>query len=255
MTLGARDRMSSASPEPESGLSPAVSLASRTALSSILGYAELLITQDDGLSPHRLRMLEAIEYNAHRLHAILTRGCDDPVDEPSGMPAAEEDDQHVDIGKLIGLVRAELLQELTEHEPDVTVRVPAGLLARRTGVTGLRLVTRHLLENAIKYSWPRSPVDVHAQRIGDLLSLRITDSGMGIPADEHEKVFERFYRTSAARERQIPGQGVGLTMARDIVLRQGGEIHLRSSPSVGTTVSVVVPIGSPVRMRSERRRH
>lgn len=225
-------------------LPPAVAVAYRTALTSIIGYSEVLIAEDDGRLPQRTRMLQAIEQNGHRLFALLTGG---PADRTPALETidGDYDDRLVDIAGLLVRIRETLLEALTGFEPVVTIEVTRGLRMHRDRVTGLRLATRHLVENAIKYSGPGSPVRLRATTSGGLLSLEVIDSGVGIPYAEQEKVFERFYRSAYALERRIPGHGVGLTTARNIVLRQGGTLGLRSVPGVGTTVTVTLPLGLP----------
>lgn len=276
MTLDADDRMSPARsgtttcgerldvpsdvPSEERLLTPAALLASRTALTSIIGYAELLIAEDEGGWPQRLRMLRAIEQNGHRLYALLNHSSTDPPERLDGLQNLQNleglksldlldgprDGQGVDISELLDQVRLHVVHLLSDLEPYVTIAVPPGLWMHHQAAAGLRLVTRHLVENAVKYSRPRSPVEVEATPAGTLLSLRVSDSGVGIPPDEHTKVFERFYRSAYALEQRIPGHGVGLTTVRNIVLRQGGAIDLRSAPSAGTTVTVTLPLGLPL---------
>ena len=71
--------------------------------------------------------------------------------------------------------------------------------------------------------------------------LEVTDTGMGIPADAIDHVFERFYRVDKARSRQTGGSGLGLAIVRGIVHRNRGEITLESEPGKGTTFRVIFP--------------
>jgi signal transduction histidine kinase len=108
----------------------------------------------------------------------------------------------------------------------------------------LERVFANILANAVKYSPEGGPVDVFVETEGAPLSsvtVRVTDRGVGIPPEEIERVFERFYRASNVSER-IPGTGIGLAGAKQIVERHGGSIELSSDQGKGTTVSVTLPV-------------
>jgi len=76
--------------------------------------------------------------------------------------------------------------------------------------------------------------------------LEVEDSGVGIPADEQEHLFERFFRSSTATENAIPGTGLGLTITKAIVERHGGRIEVQSAENAGTTVRVQLPLAARV---------
>jgi signal transduction histidine kinase len=108
----------------------------------------------------------------------------------------------------------------------------------------LERVFANILTNAVKYSPEGGPVDVSVQTRGDpvaWVTIRVTDRGIGIPPEELSRVFERFYRASNVSER-IPGTGIGLAGAKQIVERHGGSIELFSGEGQGTTVSVTLPV-------------
>ena len=73
----------------------------------------------------------------------------------------------------------------------------------------------------------------------------MADTGIGIPADEQPRVFERFFRSSTAQEMAVAGTGLGLVIVKGIVELHGGEVTLRSTPGVGTEVTVTLPIQPP----------
>jgi signal transduction histidine kinase len=72
--------------------------------------------------------------------------------------------------------------------------------------------------------------------------LEVEDTGLGIPAEEQERLFERFFRSSSATENAIPGTGLGLTITKAIVERHGGQIEVESAENAGTTVSIRLPL-------------
>ena len=74
--------------------------------------------------------------------------------------------------------------------------------------------------------------------------LEVSDTGIGIPADEQAQLFTRFFRSRAAQERAVQGSGMGLAIVSTIVQRHGGEVRVASEEHVGTTVSVHLPLTS-----------
>ena len=102
-------------------------------------------------------------------------------------------------------------------------------------------ITFNLIENGIKYNTPGGKLTVSLHREEDNAILQVTDTGMGIPADALEHIFERFYRVDKARSRQSGGSGLGLAIVRDMVKRNRGEINVISVPGRGTTFQVTFP--------------
>lgn len=99
----------------------------------------------------------------------------------------------------------------------------------------------NLMENGIKYNLPGGSLTVRLLRSEDNAVLQVTDTGMGIPEDALEHVFERFYRVDKARSRATGGSGLGLSIVRTIVQRNRGNISVTSTVGQGTTFTVVFP--------------
>jgi signal transduction histidine kinase len=98
----------------------------------------------------------------------------------------------------------------------------------------LAQVIGNLIGNAVKYSPQGGPVEIAAGRRGDVLRVEIVDHGLGIPLEDQPEVFTKFFRGDAAA-RGIPGTGLGLAVAREIVEAHGGTIGFESSPGAGST--------------------
>lgn len=100
--------------------------------------------------------------------------------------------------------------------------------------------TLNLMDNAAKWSPPSGTVRVTMQQVGEhQMRLRVDDSGPGIPVEDREKVFERFYRSAEARS--MPGSGLGLAIVRQVIERHEGSIKVAESPDGGTRMEVIVP--------------
>lgn len=100
----------------------------------------------------------------------------------------------------------------------------------------------NLLSNAMKYSGQGREIGLRLDRQNGDAVISVTDMGLGIPSDEHARIFEKFYRV-AGRERQlIPGTGLGLTLVAHVVEAHGGRVTVRSAPGDGSTFSIVLPL-------------
>ncbi|UUO04561.1 ATP-binding protein [Blastopirellula sp. J2-11] len=99
----------------------------------------------------------------------------------------------------------------------------------------------NVLENAIKYSSPASAVEVETSDAGEQVQVTICDHGVGIPANQLERVFDRFHRVDSSRNRSIGGTGLGLAITQAIIVAHQGTIELYSEPNAGTKVVICLP--------------
>ena len=100
----------------------------------------------------------------------------------------------------------------------------------------------NLVENSIKYNVPGGSLKISLQRNEDNAFLVVQDTGVGIPEDSLSHVFERFYRVDKARSRKSGGSGLGLSIVRNMVERNRGEIRIQSRVGEGTQITVVFPV-------------
>jgi two-component system sensor histidine kinase SenX3 len=167
------------------------------------------------------------------------------------------------VTELIALSRlqgAERLPELNAVEVDAVVRDALSrsqLSAESTGIdittdadscllvegdrTLLVTALANLLENAVAYSQPGTSVSISRRRVGDYVELAVTDRGIGIPEEEQQRVFERFYRLDKARSRATGGTGLGLAIVKHVAANHGGEVKLWSRPGTGSTFTLRIP--------------
>jgi two-component system sensor histidine kinase SenX3 len=99
----------------------------------------------------------------------------------------------------------------------------------------------NLVENAVKYSEPGSPVQVRVRVEGTVAELMVADNGIGIPASDHDRIFERFYRVDRARSRDTGGTGLGLSIVRHVATNHGGEVLVSSQEGEGSTFVLRIP--------------
>lgn len=120
---------------------------------------------------------------------------------------------------------------LEEHLP------PAGIPAAAANV-----IFRNLLSNAMKYNRKGGKVLLEARRVGDRLAVRVADTGIGIRQGEREGLFQRGMRGEGARDRAIPGMGLGLYLVGQICARCGGDVAVDSEEGKGTAVTILLPM-------------
>lgn len=107
----------------------------------------------------------------------------------------------------------------------------------------------NLLDNAVKYTPPGGRVSLSCTVGQESVRVAVSDTGIGIPEDAQDKVFQRFYRVEGSRSRNTGGTGLGLSIARSIANAHGGRIELKSAPGAGSTFTVVLPL--PVEAESQ----
>ena len=107
----------------------------------------------------------------------------------------------------------------------------------------LRQMVRNVLDNAIKYTPSGGKVYVELDRSGEEVLLRVSDTGIGIPANALPNIFDRFYRVDQARTREEGGSGLGLSIVKQIIEAHGGRVSVQSEVGAGTVLTLIVPDG------------
>ncbi|HEX5560109.1 MAG TPA: ATP-binding protein [Nocardioidaceae bacterium] len=154
---------------------------------------------------------------------------DDPLDSPTAVPldelvVAAFDELHTD---------ADTRRITLSYEPTGLV------LLGHAGQIGLAL--GNLVANAVKYSADGSSVEVTARPQGEMVELSVSDAGMGIPAGELDRIFERFYRVDRARPRATGGTGLGLSIVKHVAASHGGDVTVTSVEGEGSTFTLTLP--------------
>jgi signal transduction histidine kinase len=102
-------------------------------------------------------------------------------------------------------------------------------------------VLTNILDNAIRHTPDGGRIMLSARQTEEYVELALQDSGLGLPAEKLEQIFERFYRTDTARQRDDGGSGLGLAIARSIVQAHNGQISAESEPGQGLRVIIRLP--------------
>ncbi|SDT36108.1 ATP-binding protein [Actinoplanes derwentensis] len=207
----------------------------RTPLTSILGYTEMIADEDGGaLTSVQQRALNAILRNAHRLHDTI--GDLILLDRPDGTAVAAET---LDLAAVAVTVRDELDSAAKAKNLTVTFTADQGWV--RGVRTQLQRALRKLLENAIKFTPSGGSVTCRMAADVRSVAISVTDTGIGIPAEDVPGLFTPFHRAGNAMDQAVQGPGLGLAIVRDIVRDHGGTISVQSVVGRGTTFTLTLP--------------
>jgi two-component system sensor histidine kinase KdpD len=222
-----------------SALLSSVSHDLRTPLAVMKGAASSLADDDAAMPPNARRELtHALVEETERMERLV-RDLLDMTRLESGAVQPKKEWQSVQ--EVVGAAFNRMESRLRGRA--VTIDVAADLLAPFDGVL-LEQVLVNLLENAAKYTGEGTPIDVAAGQREGAVAISVSDRGPGIPADERERVFEKFHR--GVSERTKGGVGLGLTICRAIVATHGGRIWVDDRDGGGATFAFTLPLtGEP----------
>ena len=208
----------------------------KTPLTSIKGFTDMLNSGMVADPADQKRFISMIGVEVDRLIELINDVLKISELESVVIP------QHDDRAQVLAVARQaqEFLAPAAE-QAGVTLAVTGGDETVAVHPNRLRELLSNLVENGIKYNEPGGTVTVDVSRDGDRVVIAVRDTGIGIPREDQERVFERFYRVDKGRNRKTGGTGLGLSIVKHIVLLYGGEIRLDSQVGKGSTITVVFP--------------
>jgi K+-sensing histidine kinase KdpD len=210
----------------------------RTPLASIIGSASVLaqapeIAKDARLSP----LVNGLREEAERLNEHIQNLLDATSISNEGIHLHSE---WVDPGDIVNAAIERKRKLLAGHRLDVAVAADLPLVQLDPML--IEKALGHLIENAVKYSPPASPIEIKAERDGGMVRIAVHDKGAGMSGEERERIWERFYRSPRHRD-SIPGSGLGLWIARALVIACNGRIEAFSAGAGrGATLSLYLPV-------------
>jgi PAS domain S-box-containing protein len=220
----------------------------RTPLTSIRGYLELLLDGGAGeLSDDQSRFLAVVDRNSKRLMHLVGDLLFLAQIE-AGKLTLELDEVDFDHVVAEAVEAAKPIADEKGIELRASVEPIPLMLGDRSR---LAQVLDNLVSNGLKFTGEGGSVDVCVASSNGEAVLEVRDNGIGIAIEEQEHLFERFFRSSEATERAIPGTGLGLTIVKAIVERHEGTIEIESAAGEGTTMRVRLPIRKPQRVEEE----
>jgi PAS domain S-box-containing protein len=218
----------------------------RTPITNISGYAELLLGGHGGtLSDTQATMLDAIQRSGARLGALADNLLTLSSFEAGEFSLVPED---VDLRAVVEEAETAVRPLIADRRIDTTFVVPEQPVVVCGDARHLTRVVLNLLTNALKFTEDDGMVACTLGTEAGQAVLRVSDTGIGIPEDEQDRLFTNFFRSSTAQARAIQGIGLGLSVVETIVRRHGGEISVVSGHLRGSTFTVRLPLaGASVR--------
>jgi len=215
----------------------------RTPLSTVLGYAETLAEESDLPSDRRASFGRTIRDEARRMLGI--------IEDLMSLSRIEADryvapNEAVSVAEVVNTAVANAGDARARGRCSIEVDMADDLPAIRGDRAQLVQVLDNLIANAIRYGCdtPNAPIEITVRAAGRQVILTVADHGPGIARDHLPRLTERFYRVDPARSRESGGTGLGLAIVKHIVERHKGSLDIRSTPGVGTIVTVELPAAS-----------
>jgi two-component system phosphate regulon sensor histidine kinase PhoR len=230
-----------------------ISQGMRESLISVGEHVERLGFDAAGMVNHQLRRSkESISNDLERLTGLVG---DLLVLSGVEQGAIQIQPQRVDVKKFIENAVRNVRYRAADRQLDLMVNLPSDLSPAWGEPAYLRRVMDNLLDNALRFTLPEGQVvvwatEAHLEHEGetpqDYVVISIRDSGVGIPLEEQERVFEPFYRVGGQPSAEVGGFGMGLAIVKSLVQAQGGHVWVESRPGEGSTFSFTLPAAGPV---------
>lgn len=209
----------------------------RTPLTFIRGYVDLLLEGSLGeLSPAQLDALKIVSSKTEALTHLVN-----DIISLQRAEMASLDLAPVSLGDVIELALRGAEAAAQEAHLTLVQRIPANLDPALADRARLTQVMDNLIGNALKFTPPGGTIEIWVEDEGDFHRVYVRDTGIGIPADKLEKIFEPFYQIDGSTTRRFGGAGLGLAIVRQIVEAHGGQVGVTSEVGKGSTFFFTVP--------------
>ncbi len=206
----------------------------KTPLTSVMAATTSLLSNPDQARENQIELITIADEGAKHLKELI----DDSV-EIGRLDSAniEIRAEPSNVTEIVKEVVAAMQSDIDSRPLDLVFEETPGSIAidRRL----VRLAVKQLVDNALKYSPPTEPVTINVHNGTGMITVAVTDHGRGIPAQERDRVFDRLYR-SPSIERQVPGSGLGLSIAQSIARAHHGDLTVTSKPGE-TTFRLTLP--------------
>ena len=205
----------------------------RTPLTSVLGYTELML--DEKLTEKQMHMTEIVFRNSKRLSRLIKSLLDSQLIESRDLHLAGE---MVVINEIIAAVAEDMKNMASVKNIHIKINIPETLVVVGD-IERLTQVFSNLLDNAIKFTIA-GEINIRGEMENQKVHIQISDTGIGIPKDRLEKIFDRFYQVDSSNARKYGGTGLGLWISKNIIEAHGGRIWAESNNS-GSTFHILLP--------------
>jgi len=215
----------------------------RTPLAILLGHADLLAEEATGPTKERL---EIIVRNAMRLRELINDMLNLRYLETG---EARLQIQELDIQDVITSAVQDLHPLAKDKGQEIALSIPPDLPPVQSDRQKLYIILSNLLSNAIKFTPPGGRIGITVQVLDDELEISVSDTGIGIPPKELNRIFDRFYQVEDSLTREHEGLGLGLSIAKGLVELCGGRIWAESEVGKGSTFTFTIPFPGPPKPR------
>ena len=214
----------------------------RTPLNHIIGFSGVMLKEIDGpITEAQRQDLNAIHTSGKHLLGLITDILDVSQIWAGKMELALDE---VDLPKTIADAVAIAVPLIGDKPIELTQALDPDLPAIQADEKRVRQILINLLTNAIKYT-ERGQVTVSASHADGHVVIGVSDTGIGIPPEYQETIFEEFSRVDSSSTRKVDGLGLGLSISRRLVELHGGQIWVKSEPDVGSTFYFTLPVDGP----------
>lgn len=210
----------------------------RSPLTSVQGFAELLMMDRDSLTPKQAETVEIILENCRHLVRLLNDLLDLARSDAGRLAIVP---RPIEVGALVEDAARSMRAQTDAAHQSLTTTIEPDLPPIEGEIDRLRQILVNLLTNAHDYSPEGASIAIMAGVAGDDVEITVSDDGPGIPESQQEKIFERFVRGDAGLTQRVGGTGLGLAITRSLVALHGGTIAVESRLGEGSTFRVRLP--------------
>ena len=209
----------------------------KTPITSIMGYSDTLLEEEFD-EETRKKFLNVISSEARRMARLVT---DLLTLSRYDNKKVNQETTTFDLGELVKKCQEKLKFEIEKKGHNVECFVTASVPPVVADKDGIERVVLNILSNAIKYTPDNGVIKVYVGFVYNDAYIKIIDNGIGIPEEDMDRIFERFYRVDKARSRELGGTGLGLSIAKEILDKNKGSIDIKSKVGKGTEVVIRIP--------------
>lgn len=209
----------------------------KTPITSIIGYSETL-QESEYDKETQDKFLGVIVSQANMMSKLVNDLLTLSKYDNDQIPAEKTE---FDLGELAKSVYENLKLESEKKEQDLQCLVTASVPPVFANKDGIERVIINILSNSIKYTPEKGTIKIYVGFVYNDAYIKIIDNGIGIPEEDLERIFERFYRVDKARSREMGGTGLGLAIAKEILEKNGCSIDIKSQIDKGTEVVIRIP--------------
>jgi len=219
----------------------------KTPLSLIRMFSEILVTGRARNEEVKNEYYNIIHSQSDRMSRLISNLLDFASLEHAG---SNKNFEYTNIADMIGKELEAYRQEIQKDGFQLSVEIDTQIPDTLANPNAITMALFNLLDNSVKYSSNQKEITIHIAQSNGFIDLSVADKGIGIPREERQKIFEKFYRGSDAAVKGVRGSGIGLSITKHVAEMHGGEVLVESEPGKGSTFTLRIPIRRPPNLES-----